>query len=36
MVERRGSAVFDDGAVQVAGSRLVFVYKTAAEIGELG
>ncbi len=32
----RGDPLLRDGAVRVANGQLVFVYKTAAEIGELG
>jgi glucosamine--fructose-6-phosphate aminotransferase (isomerizing) len=33
---RRGGALFTDGSVRAAGATLGFVYKAAAEIGELG
>jgi glucosamine--fructose-6-phosphate aminotransferase (isomerizing) len=36
MLETRGDALFASGSVRVAGDQLVFVYKAAAEIGELG
>jgi glucosamine--fructose-6-phosphate aminotransferase (isomerizing) len=36
MLDGRGDALFTSGAVRVAGDQLVFVYKAAAEIGELG
>ncbi|MEM9037415.1 MAG: SIS domain-containing protein [Actinomycetota bacterium] len=36
LAERRGGPRFGHGAVEVAGGSLSFVYKAAAEIGELG
>jgi glucosamine--fructose-6-phosphate aminotransferase (isomerizing) len=36
IVERSADELFTSGAVRVAGGHLSFVYKTAAEIGELG
>ena len=36
IAERSGNPRFTDGAVQLAGEQLGIVYKTAAEIGELG
>ena len=35
-VERRGGRLFTDGSVRAVDGRLGFVYKAAAEIGELG
>ncbi len=36
ILEKRADPLFTSGAVRVSGSRLGFVYKAAAEIGELG
>jgi glucosamine--fructose-6-phosphate aminotransferase (isomerizing) len=36
ILDDRGDALFASGSVRVAGDQLVFVYKAAAEIGELG
>ena len=36
LAERHGGALFPSGSARVAGRCLSFVYKAAAEIGELG
>ena len=36
LIEQRAQPLFTSGSVRLAGEQLVFVYKAAAEIGELG